>query len=179
MKSPNPVGTGVLGAGLLIAALTVGCNSSTSPTAPRYPRTDTTYSSQTILSATVLAAMERAIQDEYHAEQTYQRVLDDFGNLLPFANVVDAESRHSESIARVFLNHEMGVPPSAWSRDNVPRFGSVPAACAAAAVEEEKSIAMYDELLRGDLPLDVRTVFSSNREASLSSHLPAFQRCAG
>jgi hypothetical protein len=123
--------------------------------------------------------MERAIQDEYHAEQIYEGVLDDFGELFPFANVVNAEARHSQSIARVYMNHELAVPASAWSPDNVARFTSVPEACAAAVVEEEKNIAMYDELLKEELPLDVRTVFSSNRDASLSSHLPAFRRCAG
>ena len=33
------------------------------------------------------------------------------------------------------------------------------------------------ELLRADLPADVRQVFSNNRSASLVNHLPAFERC--
>ena len=123
--------------------------------------------------------MERAILDEYHAEAVYSRVLEDFGNVIPFANVVHAEARHSESIARVYRNHEMAVPDDPWHRDNVPRFRSVPEACAAAAVEEEKNIAMYDELLRMELPDDVRRVFTTNRLASLEAHLPAFRVCAG
>jgi hypothetical protein len=168
----RPLNYGGLGALLVAAAVALGCDSSTSPTKVG---TGTTFS----LTTTAVAAMDRAIQDEYHAEQIYEGVLEDFGALLPFANVVRAEARHSESIARVYWNHEMAVPASAWSRDNVPRFQSVPEACAAAVLEEEKNIAMYDELLREELPLDVRTVFSSNRDASLSSHLPAFQRCAG
>jgi hypothetical protein len=131
------------------------------------------------LASNVIDAMDRAIQDEYHAEQIYSRVLEDFGNVLPFANVVYAETRHSESIARIYLNHEIAAPESLWNRDNVPRFRSVPEACAAAAVEEQKNISMYDELLRLELPDDVERVMTTNREASLSSHLPAFRLCAG
>lgn len=99
--------------------------------------------------------------------------------MIPFANVVHAEVRHSESIARVYTNHEMAVPSDPWHRDNVPRFPSVPEACAAAAVEEEKNVAMYDELLRMELPEDVERVFTTNRRAYLEAHLPAFRVCAG
>lgn len=180
LKLRNHAGIGAVSAVLLASALTFGCDTTTpTPTSSSWVGTGMgPNSSLTTLTAAAVAAMDRAIQDEYHAEQTYEAVLADFGNLLPFANVVNAESRHSESIARIYMNHERAVPESMWSRDNVPRFGSVPEACAAAAVEERKNITMYDELLRDELPLDVRTVFSNNREASLSSHLPAFERCA-
>jgi hypothetical protein len=45
-------------------------------------------------------------------------------------------------------------------------------------VAERENIAMYDDLLRGDLPADVRQVFSNNRSASVTNHLPAFERCS-
>jgi hypothetical protein len=54
----------------------------------------------------------------------------------------------------------------------------VVAACAAGAAAERENIAMYDDLLRTDLPVDVRQVFSNNRSASLVNHLPAFERCS-
>jgi hypothetical protein len=54
----------------------------------------------------------------------------------------------------------------------------VTAACAAGVVAERENIALYDDLLKQDLPADVRQVFESNRSASLLAHLPAFQRCA-
>lgn len=170
----------------LIASLGFGC--ADSPTSATYvpgpgPAMGTMPGTGAMatgpLSSSVVTAMDRAIQDEYHAEQTYARVLSDFGDVLPFTNVVYAETRHSESLARVYMNHEMAIPESLWNRNNVPRFGSIPEACAAAAIEEEKNISMYDELLRLELPADVERVMTTNREASLSSHLPAFRLCAG
>jgi hypothetical protein len=39
----------------------------------------------------VLLAMEVAIQDEYKAELIYEGVVDDFGPVLPFQNIINAE----------------------------------------------------------------------------------------
>lgn len=129
------------------------------------------------LTTSVAAAVNAAIQDEYRAEQIYLRVLFDHGNVLPFYNVVVAEQRHSASLAGILERRALPVPASAWSLDNVPRFATVAEACAAGAVAERENIALYDELLLGDLPVDVRNVFTSNRRASLEKHLPAFEAC--
>jgi hypothetical protein len=69
------------------------------------------------------------------------------------------------------------VPVSDWSGDNVPGFATLAQACAAGVDAELANIALYDELLKGDLPADVRRVFENVRAASLNSHLPAFERC--
>jgi hypothetical protein len=128
-------------------------------------------------SPAVLTALGRAIQDEYHAQYTYLGVLADLGPIAPFSNIVRAEERHAEAAAGLFVNRNLDVPESEWNLGNVPRFGSVQEACAAAARAEEDNIAMYDEFLELDLPQDVRNVFTNNRRASLENHLPAFERC--
>jgi len=129
------------------------------------------------LTPSVAAAVDSAIQDEYHAEQIYLRVLADHGNAIPFFNVVIAEQRHSTALAGVLERRGLAVPSSDWNLDNVPRFASVPEACAAAADAEVANIALYDSLLVGELPTDVRNVFTNNRRASLERHLPAFTAC--
>jgi len=131
----------------------------------------------TALTPTVAAAVDTAIQDEFHAEQIYLRVLADHGNVLPFFNVVVAEQRHSAALAGVLERRGLDVPTSDWDLDNVPRFATVPEACAAAALAEVANIAIYDRLLVGELPTDVRNVFTNNRRASLERHLPAFTAC--
>ena len=67
-----------------------------------------TDSTTTILAPTIsaltpaaAAAVDTAIQDEFHAEQIYLRVLADHGNVLPLFNVVVAEQRHSAALAGV------------------------------------------------------------------------------
>ena len=84
-----------------LASFGIACSDSTAPTSPIVvsdTTTATTMSSQ-LASNEIVSAMERAIQDEYHAEATYERVLADFGKVWPFANIVGAEQRHSAAVA--------------------------------------------------------------------------------
>jgi len=122
-------------------------------------------------------ALTAAIQDEYHAEAVYRRVLLDFGNVMPFANIIRAEQNHAAALAGLFRSRGLAVPETAWHVDNVPRFASVRDACGAAAQAEIDNVAVYDRYLGADLPADVRQVFTNNRAASLDNHLPAFNRC--
>ena len=129
------------------------------------------------LSAPVLQAMESTLQDEYHAEAIYRGVIEDFGAIRPFENIVQAEVRHAAAIVGLYDKRGLDPPANLWDTHNVPRFDSVGAACAAAAKAEVDNVAIYDEPLALDLPADVRNVFQNNRDASLYNHLPAFQRC--
>ena len=151
--------------------LTIGlsaCGDSRSPTAP----------STTAFTSDVRAALERSIQDEYRAETTYQGVIEDLGPLTPFVNVLSAEQRHSASIADLFVRRGLTPPSNSWTLATVQRFTSIAVACGAAATAERTNVAMYDELLRLTLPADVRQVFENIRLASLTNHLPAFERCS-
>jgi hypothetical protein len=152
-------------AALLMVGALVACDDS-EPTA-----------TVTDLSPQIVAALDTAINDEFHAEYIYLRVLADFGNVLPFFNVVVAEQRHSASLAALFERRGLTVPPNRWNLDNVPRFPSTGAACAGAATAELANIAMYDRLLTLAAPADVRLVLSNNRAASVERHYPAFLRC--
>ena len=166
------VAVGALGLVALVALLTAGCDGD-SPTSPANPP------SPEPLTSEILAAMADAIQDEYHAEATYESVLLDFGSsTLPFANIVTAERQHSESIAKLYTNRALTSPPSEWNAGEIAPFSTLRAACVAGVEAERSNIALYDGYLSLALPLDVRTVFSNNRAASLESHLPAFETCA-
>ena len=57
-------------------------------------------------------------------------------------------------------------------------FSSLQDACGAGVVAEIENAAIYSRYLELPLPSDVRTVFESNRAASLDKHLPAFERCS-
>jgi hypothetical protein len=131
-----------------------------------------------VLAEPVRLAMQEAIADEYRAETIYQGVITDFGSVQPFVNILIAEQRHSAAIGRLFTARGLPVPASTWTLATVPRYTSIPAACAAGVVAERENIALYDRYLAADLPADVRQVFQNNRSASLENHLPAFERCA-
>ncbi len=129
------------------------------------------------LTTAATAALETALDDEYHAEAIYLRVLADFGNVMPFFNVVVAEQRHSASLRGVYERRGLISPDNRWDLSSVPTFATVPAACAAAVDAEVANIALYDRLLALELPADLRMVFVNNRAASINNHQPAFLRC--
>jgi hypothetical protein len=150
---------------LVVSLGSFGCDSAPTPVSPEFQE------------QAILAAMEEAIQDEYRAELIYERVLADFGPVRPFLNIVQAEVRHSESLARLFQARGLQVPVSKWSPDEIPGFPSVSDACKAGAEAEIENAKIYERYFDLELPADVRQVFENNRRASVENHLRAFQRC--
>jgi hypothetical protein len=164
---PLPRTTPILGTVVLLTL--AGCGGDSTPTALD-PVTDTEL--EQILST--------AIQDEFHAEAVYAGVMEDFGTVTPFSNIIGAEVRHSTAIARLYEARGWSIPPSTWTPATVPHFATVGEACAVGVDAEIANVKVYDDLLAGtDLPADVVRVFTSNRAASLNNHLPAFERCSG
>lgn len=107
----------------------------------------------------------------------YQKTIDKFGQVLPFINIVDAEIRHQESLAKLFQKYGLDVPLSQWKDSEITTFSTLQASCANCYQAEIDNIAIYDKILKLDLPADVRMVFENNRSASLNKHLPAFANC--
>ena len=125
-----------------------------------------------------LEAMEETIQDEYRAELIYQGVLDDFGSVRPFSNIINAEVRHSEAIGILYTDRGLQVPTSRWNFSDIPSFSSVTEACQAGVQAEIDNAAIYGRYFDMELPEDVRRVFENNQAASLDRHLPAFEFCS-
>lgn len=123
-----------------------------------------------------ISALHEALDDEYRAIATYEQVLDDFGEVRPFSNIVEAERRHARAIERIFSRYGLAVPQNPW-RGRVPRFSSVRDACAAGVEAEVDNAAMYDRLIAATARPDLLEVFANLRSASQHNHLPAFRRC--
>ena len=129
------------------------------------------------VTAQVEAAMTEALQDEFRAYYTYQRVIDDIGSLAPFPAIRDAEWTHIGALSNLWVKRDMTVPASTWTITNVPSYATLQEACAAGVDSEIALVAMYDQLLTLTLPDDVTRVFENLRAASNDHHLPAFQSC--
>jgi hypothetical protein len=66
-----------------------------------------------------------ALDDEYRAHAIYPQVPADFGeNLLPFANIVEAETRHIDHLLGLFRRYGLDVPDNPWP-GTVERYASV------------------------------------------------------
>ena len=99
------------------------------------------------LDNTERQALEDALEDEYKAHTTYAQVIQDLGAVLPFLNIVDAETRHVSALLSLFEKCGIAAPPNRWP-GKVPRFSSVEEACAAAVQGEINNVALYDRVLK-------------------------------
>lgn len=129
------------------------------------------------LSERELADLFAALDDEYMARATYAQVIDDFGPVRPFVNIVEAEGRHAAAVERLLHRYGIPVPPDTWP-GRVERYASIRDACEAAVDAEVENAALYDRLLGGTERPDILAVYRNLREASQERHLPAFRRCA-
>jgi hypothetical protein len=122
-------------------------------------------------------ALIEAINDEYKARATYQKVMDKFGSVQPFSNIIKAEATHVAELKPLFSKYGIEVPKDEWY-DKVPEFNTLQEACSAAVQAEIDNVKMYDEFFKFVKEKDIIDVFKRLRAASQDKHLPAFQHCA-
>ena len=127
-------------------------------------------------------ALVRALEDEYHAEAFYDAVMAKFGDVRPFANIIQSERMHSSMLADVMKSYGMDVPKhtqlgSAEMKAAVPK--TLGEAC---KMGVEAEIANRDLYVKNLMPAaeghaDIKAVFERLSAASDQNHLPAFERC--
>ena len=124
---------------------------------------------------TLQEMLKFAIQDEYLALAQYNAVLDQFGKIRPFANIVRSEEQHIALLKPLFNDRGWDVPG-----DESAALVHIPATMAQALQigkeAELDNIAMYEHFLQQpDLPEDVKAVFERLLAAS-KRHLQAFRK---
>ncbi|MFS0820896.1 ferritin family protein [Bacillus sp. 1P02SD] len=115
-----------------------------------------------------------ALQDEYLAQARYDDILGNFGYTRTFTQIKEAEKRHINALLPLFERYHVPLPEDI-SQSFVTTPESIKAAYAAGVQGEIDNISMYDRFLSLTIPIDVRTVFSQLRNASLN-HLAAFEK---
>jgi hypothetical protein len=127
------------------------------------------------LSDETSAALVMAINDEYRAGATYQAVLDKFGPVAPFSNIVQSEATHIAALERLFNTYGLPIPSDTYA-GNVQAPATLEDAAQTGVEAEKANVAMYDGFLTYVQEPDVITVFTQLRDASQTKHLPAFER---
>lgn len=125
-------------------------------------------------SASLEEMMVAAIEDEYKAEAEYEALIETFGAVKPFTNIVEAEASHIKALETLFAAYDFTVPAN-----NGSTFVAVPntieEALQTGIDAEIKNIAIYEDFLKQDLPQEVEDTFTALMKAS-ENHLAAFQR---
>ncbi|HEY8594415.1 MAG TPA: DUF2202 domain-containing protein [Devosiaceae bacterium] len=129
------------------------------------------------------SALNAALDDEYHAEAVYSAVIEKFGAVRPFVNIIRAEQQHQAMLMDLFTSYGLEVPANPYLTGEKP-LAQIPASiaesCAVGVAAEIANRDLYNVQL---LPKvagygDITAVLEALRDASEFNHLPAFQRCA-
>ena len=124
---------------------------------------------------TVQEMLQFAIQDEYLARAQYVAVMDAFGKVRPFSNIVQSEEHHIALLKPLFTDRGWDVPADE-SKPHVVVPQTFAEALQIGQQAEVENIAMYEHFLRQpDLPDDVQAVVERLLAAS-KRHLQAFSR---
>ncbi len=121
-------------------------------------------------------ALSEALDDEYRARATYRKVIERFGPVRPFVNIVEAENRHIAALLRQLERLQASPPTDTWL-DRVKAPDSLAQACAAGVEAEIENERLYTRLLSRVSDARARTVMQRLQAASRERHLPAFRRC--
>lgn len=116
-----------------------------------------------------------ALEDERKSKATYAAVIESFGPVRPFINIIEAERRHADAIERQMLRLGFKIPQNPWEDGTKPP-ASLIAACEQAIDAEIENIALYDQLIPNIEDQIVQNVLQNLQNASRNNHLPAFRR---
>lgn len=130
------------------------------------------------LDAKTRDALTAALDDERKAQATYGAILERFGPVRPFVNIVRAEGNHERQLLGLFAAYKIPVPENPYAKKPPAAPATLGDAMRAGVVGEKENIALYDGFLRFVKEPDIRRTFENLRRASLQNHLPAFERGA-
>lgn len=137
---------------------------------------------QSLLPIEVQEAVLEALlgpEGEYAAYATYAAILDEYGNVNPFANIMASEARHIDALKEILDQYEVSYPADNPYLGTIQAPESLAAAAQAGVDAEIANVALYEGQLEAvaDYP-DIVKVFVNLQAASQEQHLPAFQRAA-
>ncbi len=144
-----------------------------------YAQVDDYGSTATALSTDGVYTLDEmltyAIQDEYLAQATYAAIIEAYGEVRPFTNIILAEQTHIDMLLPLFETYGIEVPIN-----NAAQYvilpDSISSALATGVEAETANIALYETFItQGNLPSDVQAVFEYLQSAS-ENHLAAFSR---
>ena len=117
-----------------------------------------------------------AIYDEFHAYETYKKIIEKFGAVEPFSNIIEAEQRHFTALLYLLQKHNVEVPINDWA-DKVEVPNTLVECCEMGVAAEIDNVMMYDNLITYTEDEEIKDILYRLQAASYNNHLPAFRKC--
>ena len=122
------------------------------------------------------ALLDEAYQDELKAYIRYEGIIEQFGEVSPFVNLVEAERRHLDHLADLYIAR--GMTPASVSEPAAVMYLSVTAACQVSLEAEKDNVVVLDRLMKESVDTDIKDTLKWIRDASAERHIPALERCS-
>lgn len=135
---------------------------------------------QVVLTMTgeeVILAALMGPDGEYAAAASYLAVLEEYGQVEPYATIYEAELRHADALIRQLERLGAEVPENPYL-GQIAAPADLQSAAEAWAEGEVLNVELYDYLLTMTDDEQLIKVLNNLRSASLDSHLPAFEAAA-
>lgn len=117
-------------------------------------------------------------EGEFAALASYQAVLDEYGEVEPYATIMEAEARHADALIRQLDRMGVDTPTENPYLGLIAAPTDLTTAAAAWAEGEVANVELYDQLLAEATDDALIRVFNNLRRASAEQHLPAFEQAA-
>jgi len=118
-------------------------------------------------------------EGEYAAYATYAAILEEYGNVNPFANIIASEAKHIDALKQILERYEIPYPTENPYLGAIEAPDSLAEAAQAGVDAEIANVALYEEQLAAVADYAaIVDVFVNLQAASQNQHLPAFQRAA-
>lgn len=133
--------------------------------------------SATTLPDEIVQLVMAGWEDEKHAAAVYAAVIDQFGQVRPFTNILRSEEQHARAWETIMTRYNIPMPE--YDAPAFEPFANLSEACAAAAEAEVANYALYETMFQAFAPYpDLLYVATALQTSSQNQHLPAFERCS-
>jgi len=134
----------------------------------------------TALPADVALAVLEALvgpEGEYAAYATYAAIIEEYGSVQPYANIMDAEARHIAALQKLLDRYGIQYPTVNPYLGQVAAPANLAEAAQAGIDAEKANVELYEQQMAAVAAYpDIARVFTNLQAASQNSHLPAFER---
>lgn len=117
-----------------------------------------------------------AVYDEFHAYETYKKVIEKFGMVAPFSNIIASEENHFNALIYLLQKYNVEIPINNWA-DKIEVPNTLLECCEVGVAAEIDNVMMYDNLIAYTNEPDIKDVLYRLQAASYNNHLPAFRNC--
>jgi hypothetical protein len=118
-------------------------------------------------------------EGEYAAYATYATIIEEYGAVNPFANIMASEAKHIEALQQILDRYGIAYPTENPYLGKIDPPSSLAEAAQMGVDAEIANVALYERQLETVSEYsNILAVFTNLQTASQENHLSAFQRAA-